>query len=503
MADFLTAILGLELANDVFTRVLVSLIILVVGHLGVRLSKVLAKKLWIAPKEFSKKEVEDRLETVQYTGYILDAGVITAALLYLNKGLTSNLSSDLADSLPELMSVILIGVLGFIAINLSIKAGKEFFEAIGTTAYFKEIGMTENTLDIIAGAVKAFLYLILLQILLNQLSVGDTFIAELVTASSWAFALMLAALLFWGLKDLFTNTAAGLYLKNSRMVRPGEEVKLGDETGEIKKVSLFSTEVTTDKGYTLLKPNKAIMDSEIRFKRTKNDLETLEDIKSYFVSQSGEGSGPAVMEMALDVFGYQASQERLAKDAEDRESLMQAVENVTNNEVKTGYVEKEKITKLGDELKAWFNDGALVAITLDKEEVIPEGEGRYILGIGVEENEVLIIDPSRSSGGVYFIEQSNLIEAMTDDDGYTVVAPNGTTAYWRIKKDLLYSDKTYYDELSKTLEARLNKMIRQGRIMKQVMPSSVREYVDDWRSGKYASRVWKPTGGENETSEDE
>jgi hypothetical protein len=209
------------------------------------------------------------------------------------------------------------------------------------------------------------------------------------------------------------------------------------------------------------------------------------------------------MEMALDIFGYHVSQEKLAEKSETNDALLENIEEKTNNEVKTGYVEREKITKLGDELKAWFNDGALVALTLDKQEVIPEGEGRYVLGIGIEENEVLVIDPSKGSGGVYFVNQSSLIESMGEDDGYSVLAPNGTTAHWRLKKGLLYSDKNYYEELSKTLEARLNKMIRQGRIMKPVMPSSVRSYVDDWRSGKYASRVWKPTEGQDETSENE
>lgn len=502
MADFLTAILGFELANDAFTRVMISLIILIVGHLGVKLAKSTVRKLWITPEDLSKKNVENRLETLQYVGYILDAGVILAALMYLNQGISTTVTQRISESLPQLLSVGLMGVLGFIGINLAVKAGKEFLEAIGTTDYFREVGMTESTLDILTGVFKAFLYLILLQVLLNQLNVGDTFIAELVTASSWAFALMVAALLFWGLKDLFANTAAGLYLRNSRMVRPGEEVKLDGETGEIKQVSLFSTEVTTDRGYTILKPNRSIMESEIRFKRTKNDLETLEDIKSYFVPQSGEGSGPAVMEMALDIFGYEASQEKLAEEADSREDLMERVEEKTNQNVRTGYVEKEKITRLGDEFKAWFNDGALVAVTLNKEEIIPDGEGRYVLGIGIEENEVLLVDPSRGSGGVYFVDQNSLLESMDEDDGYIVMAPEGTTAFWRLKKDLLYSDKTYYDELSKTLEARLNKMTRQGRIMKQVMPSAVREYVDDWRSGKYASRLWKP-GGEDEASEDE
>jgi len=506
MADFLTSILGLTAAEDIVLQVIISLIILVIGHIFVRLLEMGARNVWVNNKDISKKEIEDRNETLQYLRYMLDAGVIVITLLYLNTGITSQVSTEFVQFLPNLLTIILIGILGFIGINIFTKIGTEFVKALGVQDYFREVGLSGGTVDYISVIVRGFLYLLLLQIALEQIGIGDTFISELVTASSWAFAFLIAALVFWGFKDLFRDLASGFYLKNSHMVRPGEEVKIGDEVGEIQEISLFSTTVSTDEGYTLLKPNKSIAKSDLRFKRTKNDIETLEDIKNFFVSEGDSGSGPACIEMALDIFGYRTSQNEIAEEmGEDGvEGLRNATQSLTKSEVRTGYVESEKISSLSNELKAWFNDGALAVVSFDKEKIFSESEGSYVLVVGIEGDELLIIDPNKRSGGVYFIEEKKIRESMEEDDGYLVMAPKGTTSHWRIKNDLIYSNTNYYEELSKTLEARLTKILRQGRIMKDVMPAEVRDYVEEWRSDRYASRLWKPKerGEDDEASED-
>ncbi len=506
MTSFFQALLNFSSGEDVIAKLVLALLILVFGHLAVKLTGIGLRRTWIKSRELSKKEVKERNETLRYFKYLLDAFVIVFALFYLNTDLTTQISSEFVNFLPQLFSVILIGLLGLIAINISIKVATEFLKTMGVQNYFREVGLSGSTINVVAVIVKGFLYLLLLQIALKQIGIGDTFVNELVMASSWAAALLIAALLFYGFKDLFRNFAAGVYLKNSRLVRPGEEVRLEEETGEIRDIALFSTTVNTETGYTLLTPNTKIMESELKFKRTKNDIETLEEIKRYFVSEHAAFCGPASMEMVLDIFGYRHPQEEIAEEAgiEEGETiepveLAEIVESLTDEEVRTGFVEKDNIGDLGDELKAWFNDGALIVPVFDKSEVFPEAdEGEYVLSVGVEEDEVLVVDPHAETGGVYFIDQQELLKAMDEDHGYIVVAPQGTTAQWRIKNDLLYSDKNYYEELSKTLEARLTKILRQGRILKDVMAPSVRNYMESWRTDRYVSRLWKPEKGEED-----
>jgi len=133
-------------------------------------------------------------------GYILDAGIISAALIYLNNSLTNAFFAEVADFIPNLLSAALVGVLGIIAIRLLTKATENFLKTIGTTSYLREIGFSGSAVKVIASLLKGFLYLVLLQLALAQLGIGNTFVRELVNASSWAAAFWVASLLFLGLR---------------------------------------------------------------------------------------------------------------------------------------------------------------------------------------------------------------------------------------------------------------------------------------------------------------
>lgn len=502
--------------GDPLVQVGVAIIVLVFGHLGVKLVNSVIKRFWTRGRdELTKKEIEERNEAIRYFSYALDSAVIIIVLMYLNTGIETGMLQSLIGLLPQMVSAILVAILGFLTINISTKVGSDFMKTVGIQSYFREVGLSDTAIKVFAGILKSFLYLLLLQISLSQLGIGNTFVNELVTASSWAASLLIAGLLFYGFKDLFQNYAAGIYLKNSRLVRPGEEVKIDDEQGEIGEITLFSTNVETDTGYNLLTPNKKVMESNLKFKRKKSDIKTLEDMKKHFVAQHPAYCGPAAMEMALDVFGYRHDQDEIGEASETTEDegtevepLMDSVEDLTEGEVKTAFVEYDKITDLADEFKAWFNDGALIVPNFYKPEIFPEATtGHYVLSLGVEDDDILIVDPSKTTGtgGVYYVSKDRLYDAMGEHGhkrGYIVVAPKGTTAHWRIKNDLIYSDKTYYDEISKTLESRLRKILRQGRILSEVTPSSMDKYMERWRSGEKISRLWDAEEGNDETAED-
>jgi len=499
MIEFLGPVFDFIGREQASVKITVTLLILVLGHIGVKITKIAARNLWIdGNKEITKKQVKDRQEALKNAGYILDAGIISAALIYLNNSLTNAFFAEVADFIPNLLSAALVGVLGIIAIRLLTKATENFLKTIGTTSYLREIGFSGSAVKVIASLLKGFLYLVLLQLALAQLGIGNTFVRELVNASSWAAAFLVASLLFFGFKDLFQNFAAGIYLKNSRFIRPGEEIHIGEEETEIRDISLFSTSLNTKSGKTIISPNSKIMDSDISFRRTKNDLDTLEDIKNYFIADSPEHSGVASLQMALEIFGYRHEQPELIEKIGPHpkpEKLIETVEDVTEGETKTAFIEEEKITDTAAEFKTWFNDGALVVPRFDNESLFSESEkSEYALSVGVEGQEILVADPSSKKGGVYYIDSEKLRKAMEDleNGGYLVIAPEGTTAHWRIKNNLLYSDRNYYDELSKTLEARLTKIMRRGRIMEDAMPEAVSSYLEKWQSQGDVTRLWSP-----------
>ncbi|WEL23749.1 mechanosensitive ion channel domain-containing protein [Candidatus Nanohalovita haloferacivicina] len=515
MAGILDSALAFIMSSNTSIRVAVTLLILVLGHLTVKSFNMIYNRLWILRNdESTKKDLERKRQRLQYISYILDGLVITGALFYLNSSMTDQIITETATYIPDILTGFLVAILGVITINIFARFIEDFLKTVGVRNYFREAGLSVNAFKIVSTLIKGFLYLILLQIVLGQLGIAQSTINELVTASSWAVAFLIAGLVFYGFKDLFKNFAAGVYLKNSRIVRPGEEVKMDDETGEIKEVSLFSTTVDTNSGFTVLAPNSQIMDSNLKFKRTRSDLDTLEEITSYFVAQDPSFCGPASMEMALEIFGYRHDQKEIGEKANveegegaDEHVLMDSVEELTNNEVKTAWIGYDDITELDEEFKAWFNDGALIVPNFYKPEIFPDATaGHFVLSVGVEGDEILILDPSGTNGGVYYVNKDQLKEAMAEfghKRGYIVVAPKGTTAHWRIKNDLIYADKSAYDELSKTLEARLRKILRQGRILKNSTPSSMEDYMEKWGASEKLTRIWMPEQSKQGEDKDE
>jgi hypothetical protein len=491
-------------------RTFVTLGILVAGHIGAKILTIIVRKVWMSRGEdLTKKTMENRYDTVRHLKYALDAIVIGFALLYLNTGLTAALTQRITTSLPNVISIILIGILGFIGVNLLTKVGGTFISQLGTRNFFQELGLSQNAVKLLSVLIKGFLYLIVIQVVLEQFGIGNTFINKAITASAYAGVFLIAGLLFWGFRDLFENLAAGFYLKSSRLVRPGEKVYLEEESGEIRGVDLFSTQVETDSGYTMMTQNSKVMEADLKFKRTQSDIETLEDVKKYFIAQDPSFCGPASAEMALSIFGYRYTQEEIGNlsgaeegtgiPPEDVDNLTNAIEDLTDGEVKAAYVDYEKITDLADEFKVWFNDGALIIPHFAKPMLFPQADtGHYSLCVGVEGDELLIVDPSADtvSGGVYYADSSEMLEAMGEWEGssrgYIVLAPEDTTAYWRISKDLIYADESFYDSINKNMELQLRRILRQGRILKNVLPEQLEDYLEKWKKEEKVGRVWKP-----------
>lgn len=495
MVEFLSPLLNLMSGGQGSAKLAVALFILVIGYSAVRVLKTASRRFWIEDQDLNRKQGAKREEVLKNAGYLLNAGVISIALLYLNNQITSAFVDQLSDFAPKVLSAALVGLLGIIAIRLLTELAENFMETVGASNYLREVGLSRSAIKVIAGLFKGFLYLVLLQVALAQMGIGDTFVRELVDASSWAAAFLIAGLLFYGFKDLFHNFAAGIYLKNSRYIRPGEEVRLEGEDTEIRDISLFSTSLDTGSGRTVISPNTKVMESDISVKRTKSDLETLEEVRKYFAAETPDDSGAASLQMGLEILGYRLS----SSDIEQEEAKMSSaemigkVEEITDGEVKAGFVEEDKVTSLQAEFKTWFNDGALVIPVFDDQTLFNDSSsGQYALSVAVESDEILVADPGAEKGGVYYVGGERLQEAMrkVDHSGYIVMAPEGTRAYWRLKKDLLYSDRELYGELSKTLEARLTKIMRQGRILDEAMPEPVSDYLAEWRKSGDVARLW-------------
>jgi len=500
MVEPVSLLIELSKSQNTLAHLAITLAILVIGYFSVNLVKSLSEKWWIANKDVNKKSQSIRRERLSLGSNILKGGVVTAALFYLNTNFTTQALEQAQAQLPKLMTFILGGILGIISIRIATQIAKKSLQKKEVKDFIRDAGFSISSIQLLLGAFKGFLYILLFQILVSWMEIGETFITEIINASSWAIAFLIAALIFYGFKDLFRNLAAGVYLKNSRMVRPGEEVKMDDEKGEIDEVSLFSTTVNTESGYTVLTPNSKISENNLKFRRTKSDLETLEEISEYFNIENKDFSAPVNLEIALEILGYRKSQDKIQKkienqeEGEEHEKMEQTVAELTNHELNTAWIEHDKVSRIGEELKAWFNDGGIAIIKMRKD---AEDEPSYALAVAVEDSDILLLDPSRK--GVRYVSEEKLQHSIeTEGGGYLVIAPENTISSWRIRNDLIYSEPGEYDELSKTLESRLRKIIRQGRIIEDIAPEPVKLYLEDWRSEEASTDLWKSKRGEDD-----
>ncbi len=487
-------------------RIIGTVLILTVGIVLTKLVSKLSRHLTIrsvSSEDTAEKIKRKKSESSRVIEYISLIFVILIALLFLNAPMTNRIIAQAVNNLPTLISTVLIIVLGFIVVNLVINLLERFFEALDLEEFTKDFGLSSRAVNIILKAFKIFLYVLVVQMAVVQAGVSSYLLEETLKAASYAIVFVIALVLFFGFKGLVVNYAAGFYLKSSNMFKKGRKVKFKDESGEIRDITNFGTTISTDSGYFMFVPNSEAMEGEIYFKRTKADVETLDEITNYFRAQNPSYCGPASAEMALAIFGYDFSQEEIGESADtkldggtDGERLAEAVKELTNGEVYSDYISYEDITNLKRELKVWLNDGGLVVLHFMKPVIFPDATtGHFVLCLGVEGDEVLVMDPSSKSGGVYYVSYSDMEEAMKEYDksrGYIPMAPKGTTAYWRLKEGLVYSNPKLYDKLSKSMEVQLSKIVRKGSILKEVIPSSVTDFADDWRSEDKVRRLWVP-----------
>lgn len=503
-----------SLEQNPAVRVLLSLAILILGLLLARVAARITQKLW--ERRIDEEELVDRLKerrrapdrVIQYVIIVLTLAV---SIITINAAALMQFG-DLTEYVTRVITALLLFVLGIILVKGLMGVIRSFITNLELRGQVETIGVSPRVLDAFLTGIKLLLYLVVVEVSIAQLGVFTTAIIDMtLTAATWGAVLLLGALGFFGFKDLIQNYAAGIYLRGSDVLEPGKRVRIGEESGEVREIDTFSTTISTDSGYFMLAPNKGLMSTDILFKRVKAEIETLEDIKDFFVGGSTPYQGPASVEMALTMFGFDISQGDISEKVEEPPKpgeLGEAIEELTQSEVKTAFVEQDKVTDLGDEFKIWFNNGALLIPYFDKSVLFPGSDAdSYVLCVGVEGEELLVVDPSNSSGGVYYVDKAEMMRALAgqENGGYLVLAPRGTTAFWRIKNDLIYSNLSLYRQLSKSLEMQLSKILRSGRVLKYIIPDSVEDFTEKWREEGAVTRMWAPDengdGGDKQLDE--
>ncbi len=168
------------------------------------------------------------------------------------------LSQKIADYLPNILSALIILVVGYIVIKLLLKLMR--------TA-FSHSKLDETGWNFLISLTKAVLYVILTVMVLSQLKVPmSSIIAALGTAG---LAIGLA------LRDSLSNVAGGFIVMFSRPFRVGDYVEIADKEGFVSQISIIYTKLLTLDNKAVIIPNSTVVSATVT-NYTQEDMRRLE-----------------------------------------------------------------------------------------------------------------------------------------------------------------------------------------------------------------------------------
>lgn len=497
--------LGESILSDKATvELLVTGLILV---LGFGLARIVSRVLRSITRRYAAKRGlattgESRIKLVRYTIMSL---TMVASLLYLQTTSVEGIASFYSQ-LPALLSLLFIILLGITVIQVITQLLESLLKRIGVTEYLAMYNR-EYLLEPTMVGVRIVLFLFLIEIVLAYIGFRFTPASTLMVVALYIGILALGILAVFGMKHQAENFFAMMYLTSLEYFKVGHYVTFEGKRGEIREITSLHTEIALESNLVLLVPNKKLASSELKFERKHIELDTLEVIKRYYVAQRPSYCGPAAAEIVLRVFGFDFNQQKIGKLCGTKvglgtkpDVLIGVVEKLTKKDVLGAWVGFDYITKLDDELGTWLDQGALVILDYKKDFLFRKNpKAHYMVCLGVKDNELLILDPSSTYGGVYLVNYKkielgmNTISRLTKKKrGYIVLAPKGTKAYWRLKNNLIYSDLGLYEGLSKTFETQLIKLLKKRRF-KDIIPGFVKSYLKNWeKSEDTIYRLWHP-----------
>ncbi len=133
--------------------------------------------------------------------------------------------------------------------------------------------------------MRLFLYLVVLQIALSQIGLPASLVQNIVSLIIYVFVLLVAALIFFGSKDRASDWIAGIYLKTSGMLKPGQRLFVDNADGEVVGMFSFSAMVDTGRGYYVTIPYAHIVGRETRLKKSRLEVKSLEKLRERYIAK--------------------------------------------------------------------------------------------------------------------------------------------------------------------------------------------------------------------------
>ncbi len=482
----------------------------VFGKIIVKIFNFIALKLYKKQELLEKKNTKNVMKLLQLFIFIVS---IILSLSVLNVNFAREISSKFGEFFNSFLIVILFILLGYILVTILIILLKNFSSTV-VTRYLKEFGISSKFVDVSFIIIKVFLIFIMVSIALKVANTTIPILDSFIIVLLFAFVFVIVVMVIYAYKDYFSNFLLSSYISRN-ILKQGQIVNIGDKTGEVTSITNHGTIIALEGGYTMIVPNTQIIKEKVILKNSTSDLSKIEHLISKYVVQLPSNCGPASVSMLLDFFGYKTNQKEIGelvgtKNRKEKipegvkpedfygstpEDLISAVKKLTNSKVRGELIKYTDIYNLKDEVKSWITEGALNILWYKKPVLFPEKKsksGHFVLAVGVEGDDIIIMDPSSQTAGVYAVNYEKMEKAMEPYDksrGYIVFAKEGSPAFWRLTEGLIYSDVSAYKDLSKSLERHLKRILRKNNLVKSFISPYLEKF---FKKEKNIKPLWKP-----------
>ncbi len=497
---------GVYTGTDV--GVLLALGIVILGLIVTNIVAGLLSRINAWLKIFSQKWMQKALRTFRSVVFVF---LLVWALYYLDPFFVIVLWTRVLQYLPSILAMLILWLLGYIILTLLFYfVNKVFLRYIDD--YLEDLDISENAVKMVIGAFKWIVFLIYATLTLNVIDASLVVANVIVTGVVLAVVILGMFFVGFSFKERVANFLLMPYVR-SVLLKPGQKVKFDGQQGEVVEINRHGVVLGNKKKMKILIPHTVVIKEKLELSVPREDLGHLEELVKNYVVQLPSHCGPASVSMMLNFFGYKVSQEKLAKLSgltirpknerhnfkknygTDPPGLIKAVEKVTKKNVKGAYVKYADIQSLTEELKAWLSEGALVLLWYKRPILFPMRKsqaGHFVLAVGMEGKNILVMDSSIHTPGVFLIDSELMENAMAEFEkqrGYIVFAKRGTPAFWRIENDLVFGDVSLYEDLSKTVEKELMKVLRQTTGISSFKSPVIRLFFD---STSKVKQLWVP-----------
>lgn len=503
--------------NEYPYKIVWSIIIIITGIL---LGKILQ---YFALAFYKRKNIEnipskDSLIRVLKLGIFLIS--ILIALSILNVSFGDEISKQFGNIGVSALIFLLFLTLGYVVITIMFDFFKIIILKFGEE-YLVGLGISTTMLKIILFFLKTLIYFMLIVVSLSISGAEIPLFGNLVFSIFIAIILIISFFVVYSFKDYVANFVLSNYISKN-IVRPGQTIEIDGKRGEVISIDNQGVLIDLNEEETMVIPNKKIITKTIIHQRVNKELQNFDSIVTKYQVQLPSNCGPASASIMLDFLGYKISQEKLAKESKtkfrseklpegvkeedfygtDPIELINAVKSVTNQEVKGKLIEYSKIHNLKEEIKSWLTEGAFIILWYKKPVLFPNAKsGHYVLSIGVEDDRIVIMDPSSNTAGVYSVDYRKLESAMDKYDksrGYMIFAKKGTPAHWRLTEGLYYINTSLYKDLSKSFERYLKRAITKNKLVKNFISPYLKK-----SDKEKVNHLWQPNIDHQKDKENE